>query len=196
MKLYLTRHGRTNYNEKGLTSGWDDAVLTDEGKAQAKKIGQRLEKNPPTPGKIYCSTLQRAIDTATIIQSVCGGQIIKRDELKEKNLGVLQGIPEEEYQAHMKQVVGDVNLYRPVQGESRDDVKQRVNKILAEIIGQSANETVLIVGHHSVNRAILSQCLGGDPSSYTQRNCSLSLLEYLGGIWRAVFIDDISHLQA
>ena len=194
MRLFLTRHGRTDFNEKNLTSGWDDAELTTEGRIQARKIGERILELPPVPIAIFCSTLQRAIDTAGIIQKVCRGIITQKDELKEKNLGVLQGIPEDEYQAHMKQVIGDVNDYRPKNGESRNDVTVRVSKVLQNLILQYADQTVLIVGHHSVNRSILSVCLGGEPSDYVQRNCSLSLLEHHPSHWKADFLDDVSHL--
>ena len=54
IKLFITRHGRTNYNEAGLTSGWDDAILTEEGRAQAKTIGERLVPTPPAI--VLCST--------------------------------------------------------------------------------------------------------------------------------------------
>lgn len=185
--LFLTRHGRTNFNEQGITSGWDESILTEEGKSQAVRVGTELLKNPPQT--IFCSTLQRAIDTAGIIQKICGGGIEKRDDLKEKNLGVLQGMPETEYQLYMNSVSGDVNAYRPQNGESRNDVILRVTRVLTEIQSTCQEKTILIVGHHSTNRSILSVCLGGDPTAYTQRNCTLSLLHYEGSQWAAVYID-------
>ena len=112
---------------------------------------------------------------------------ISRNEISE----ILQGLPEEEYQAHLKSVPGDGNAYRPENGESRNDVKVRVARILAEIREKFFNQTILIVGHHSTNRAILSLCLGGDPSSYTMGNCTLSLLEQAdrNDAWRAEFLN-------
>lgn len=187
MKLFITRHGRTNYNEAGLTSGWDDSELTEEGKTQAAGIGNRLLITPPSV--IFCSTLKRAFDTAEIISSVCGGRIDPRDALKERNLGVLQGLPEETYQQFLKSLPGDVNQYRPEGGESRDDVKRRVRPLIDEIIDTCTTETVLIVGHHSTNRSILSICLGGEPAAYTQRNGTLTLLTYTGQRWNSIYID-------
>lgn len=185
--LFLTRHGRTTFNERGITSGWDNSELTQEGRKQAARVGQYLLQSPPAT--ILCSTLQRAIDTAHIIQSVCGGNIEQREDLKEKNLGILQGIPEVDYQKHMHAVQGDVNAYRPEGGESRDDVSTRVRKVIQEVQDRFNNQTVLIVGHHSTNRSILSVCLGGDPASYTQRNCTVSLLKFDGTQWQAEYLD-------
>ncbi len=185
--LFITRHGRTNFNEKGLTSGWDNSELIEEGKLQAAKIGERLKIIKPD--FIFCSTLQRAIDTASIIQSICGGVLIQRDELKEKNLGKFQGIPETEYQAFLKKVSGDLNLFRPEGGESRQDVKERVAPVISEIERNYEGKTILIVGHHSTNRSILSVCLGGDPSTYTQRNGSLSLLHFQNERWIEDYLD-------
>lgn len=185
--LFITRHGRTNFNERGITSGWDNSELTEEGKRQATAVGQRLKESPPST--IFSSTLQRALNTAELIQAQCGGEILMRDDLKEKNLGALQGIPEAEYQKIMKAIPGDVNNFRPESGESRNDVVVRVGRVIEEIKKGYEGKTVLIVGHHSTNRSILSVCLGGDPSSYTQRNGTLSRLQFDEDKWTASYID-------
>ena len=189
IELFLTRHGRTDYNTKGLTSGWDDAVLTDEGKKQAVGVGKALVSIPPEI--IYCSTLHRAIVTAEIIQKECGGTIYHRENLRERNLGVMQGVPEAEYQAFLKSIQGDINQYRfDGGGESRDDVKLRTRRVLEEILNHHEGKRILIVGHHSTNRAILSNCLGGEPASYTQRNCTLSLMiKSPDSGWSASYLD-------
>ncbi len=42
IKLFITRHGQTESNKLGITSGWDEALLTDEGRKQAHRVGEAL----------------------------------------------------------------------------------------------------------------------------------------------------------
>ena len=66
MRLFLTRHGETEWNRLGKTQGMQNTCLSDLGRVQAKKLGEYLEKKEQITA-IYCSDLLRARETAEII---------------------------------------------------------------------------------------------------------------------------------
>jgi len=81
MKLYLVRHGQTEYNELFLYQH-DNVELSDLGVRQAEILAKRLSKIPID--LIYSSTLKRAKDTTKIINQTINKKIVYLDYLKEK----------------------------------------------------------------------------------------------------------------
>ena len=65
MKLYLIRHGQTDWNIQGKIQGSHDIPLNDTGRAQAKLVAEGMDSRPVT--KIFSSTLMRAVETARMI---------------------------------------------------------------------------------------------------------------------------------
>ena len=65
MKLYLIRHGQTDWNIQGKIQGSHDIPLNDTGRAQAKLVAEGMDSRPVT--KIFSSTLVRAVETARMI---------------------------------------------------------------------------------------------------------------------------------
>jgi len=95
MKLYLIRHGETDYTESQRLCGITDAPLNRRGIAQAKKLNKQLRHEKDMV--IYCSPLSRAMQTARIIAGNDREKlIIKCPELKETNLGRWEGLTFEE----------------------------------------------------------------------------------------------------
>ncbi|MCU1545805.1 MAG: phosphoglyceromutase, partial [Homoserinimonas sp.] len=64
--LILLRHGRSDWNEKNLFTGWVDVDLTDQGRAEGKRAGELLAASGLLPDVQYTSLLRRAIHTANI----------------------------------------------------------------------------------------------------------------------------------
>ncbi|MBO7698667.1 MAG: histidine phosphatase family protein [Erysipelotrichaceae bacterium] len=62
LKLYLLRHGRTQFNETEIVQGWNDSPLTQEGIYQARCTGYGLRDTHFD--KAYSGDVQRQIDTA------------------------------------------------------------------------------------------------------------------------------------
>ena len=83
--FYIIRHGETVFNRKGRIQGWCDSPLTDLGVSQAKQLGKEL-KNVPFD-VCFCSTSERAIDTANSILEGRNVKIIPSKNLKEQSFG-------------------------------------------------------------------------------------------------------------
>ena len=61
------RHGKTDFNKLGLFTGWTDAMLTPEGRKEARAAGQLLKLHGFEFDVVYTSWLTRAIETAWIV---------------------------------------------------------------------------------------------------------------------------------
>lgn len=94
LKLYITRHGQTEWNIENRLQGWRDSNLTEKGIEDAVNLSERLKDVDFT--HIYTSTQKRAIETAKILRRKRDIKIIELDELKEIGFGEWEGIEKEE----------------------------------------------------------------------------------------------------
>lgn len=148
MKIYVIRHGLTEMNKQGLINGSLHDALAPEGYEQAKKASLSL---PNTIKRIYSSSLNRAKQTAEILNEKLRVDLTHHDELKEVNFGDLEGTPflEEYKQRHKRQ---DYD-WGP-SGESAEDVKKRILSILEKIKTENSDGEALIVAHGGIVRML------------------------------------------
>jgi 2,3-bisphosphoglycerate-dependent phosphoglycerate mutase len=96
-KLVLVRHGQSQWNLENRFTGWVDSPLTDLGREEARKAGERLRGI--RFDKAYTSVLARAQETLTIMLDVLGQQelpVEKDMALNERHYGALQGLNKKE----------------------------------------------------------------------------------------------------
>jgi 2,3-bisphosphoglycerate-dependent phosphoglycerate mutase len=92
--LVLLRHGESEWNDKGLFTGWVDVDLTALGEKQAREGGEQLRTAGLLPTVVHTSLLTRAIRTANIALDTCvrSWVPVKRHwRLNERHYGALQG---------------------------------------------------------------------------------------------------------
>ena len=157
MKIYITRHGETLWNKEGKMQGWLNSDLTEEGIINAKKLGDSLKDI--SFDRIYSSPLGRAYDTAIHIRRDKKTSIIVMENLKEMGFGIWEGMEhskvDELYPDQKHDFWNQPHLYLPVEGgESYQDLIDRVSKVLEEIIKSESGETILLVAHAAVIKAI------------------------------------------
>lgn len=146
MKIFVIRHGQTELNKKGVINGHTDDILAPEGIEQAKNAAPFL---PKTIKHVYSSSLERAKETAKILNETLNAPLTFHDELKEVNFGILNGTTFlDEYKKRHKMLDYD---WRP-SGESFEEVKTRVLKFLEKVKKENNDEEVLIVAHWQVPR--------------------------------------------
>lgn len=91
-KIYLIRHGLTESNKKKIYAGWSEECLCEEGVVALHKIGRKLKEFKID--KIFSSPIQRAIQTAEIINSFLEKTIEIEEKLKEIKMGFWEGLSE------------------------------------------------------------------------------------------------------
>lgn len=201
MRLYITRHGETEWNKAGKMQGWQNSNLTEKGIANAKKLGESLKDIEFDC--IYSSPLGRALDTAKYIRGSKTTQIILKDSLKEMGFGCWEGVDHNEverlYPVQRHNFWSKPHLYEPVDGESYQQLISRVEALLKEVTGDKSAGNVLIVTHAAVKKAIYSILKGlpleefwGPP--YMHDTC-LTVLEITESGIRWILEGDISHMD-
>ena len=98
-KLFLVRHGQSEWNSQNRFTGWVDVNLSDQGRAEAKKSGEMLNSLNINIDFFYTSFLRRAINTLEIILGEINKDninYIKAWELNERHYGSLTGLDKDE----------------------------------------------------------------------------------------------------
>ncbi len=147
MKLYVARHGETNYNRLGLCN--DDpgrqVYLTDRGRAQAEALSRRLRDIPVE--RIITSELPRTRQTAEIISRFHQVPIEANALLNDIRSG-FDGEPVADY---FKAIEQDPLRARANGGESLLDYKARVVRFI-EWVQQQPEDCILVVAHEETLR--------------------------------------------
>lgn len=159
MKLFLIRHGQTDWNIKGKIQGSCDIELNDTGIIQAEELGNKILENKYKFSKIYSSPQRRAIKTAEILSKVTNVEYISIEGLEEINLGEWEGLSwaevKEKYSTEYKEWYINRRYTKPPKGESYQDMLQRVLTSIYKIINENC-DNVVIVTHSAVIMCI--QC--------------------------------------
>lgn len=177
-KIYLIRHGTTNYGVKDYTTGHKDIPLNWIGKDQAQATAEYLKDKDIS--KIYSSSLSRASETAKIIALKLGLSVEEYDELMERSAGKLDGVPFTEFFDAFKKVGDFEKMMVQAGGEPSEKFKERVwTKFLEIIQHNSDHENILIVAHGGVTRLILLTILESNlGAGIYQGNCCINIIEY------------------
>jgi len=177
-KIFLIRHGTTDYGVKEYTTGHKDIPLNDVGKNQAQSTVIYLKDKGIS--QIFSSSLSRANETAKIIALELGLNVEEYDELMERSAGKLDGVPFTEFFDAFKKVGDFEQMMVQVGGEPSKKFKSRVwSKFLEIIQNNKDHENILIVAHGGVTRVILLEILKSNlGAGIHQGNCCINIIEY------------------
>lgn len=146
-------HGTTVDNEAGLSSGWNDADLSELGKKQSLELRDQIKNKKFDV--VFCSDLRRAVESAqlTFEESV---PIIIDKRLRECNYGEYNGKPSEVVEPMQEKCI----MERFPQGESYEDVKIRIADFMKSLKENYDGKSVAIVAHKAP-QLVLDVLLGG-----------------------------------
>lgn len=157
-RLYLTRHGQTQWNLERKFQGHKDSPLTDLGVKQAQWLSESLKD--VRFDAIYSSPIYRAYHTADIIRGIRNLEIIKQESLKEMSFGEWEGLHidglNKNYHDEIEKFWNAPHLYQSLSGETFQDVQRRVVPAVHEIIDNHKDQTVLMVVHGIVLKLIFA----------------------------------------
>ena len=199
MKLYIIRHGQTDWNIAKKIQGRQDIPLNERGHFQAQCLGKAMENRPITA--VFSSPQIRAMETAIAVASPAGVPVIPVRDLMEINYGVWEGKTEEEL------LRDDRALYEawwshpaetaPPEGESINQVNERCRQAWKEIKPQLTGDAA-IVAHGGLLAQFMEQLLGSESiaASTVAHNASITTIEYEPETERFVLVefDDYKHL--
>jgi broad specificity phosphatase PhoE len=170
-RLYLVRHGATQLTAEDRFSGSVGVDLSDEGRAQVRRLAERLAQH--CPAAIYCSPLSRTVETAEILAQPHGLTPERRDGLREISHGRWEGLTrrevEERYAEEYSAWEQDPFTFAPEAGESGLGVLARALPVIRAIVVAHRGQDVIVVSHKATLRLILSSLLGFDARGYRDR---------------------------
>lgn len=158
--IYLIRHGQINTLGEKRYIGILDIPLSSEGTAQANKLKEYFSRI--NIDKIYTSNLIRSVQTSRIIAENKDVQISELKELREINMGDWEGKTfkeiKKEYPEEFKKRIENVEDFRPTNGESFGQCRDRAVDIFNRIAAEDA-DNIIITAHAGINRVILASLL-------------------------------------
>ncbi len=178
MRIYLIRHGETDWNRKGLLQGQQDIPLNENGIALAQKTAKGMREDGISLDKIYSSPLLRAYETAQILASYLtdGAAVIADDRLKEMNFYDHEG---QIYQG----LALDSFIYLPGI-EPFEAVRDRTMNLIWELIQDPSNaeQNILISTHGVALQSIMAGVYGGTlpEGRGVSSNCGVTILKVEG----------------
>ena len=202
MKIYLTRHSKTAWNQEKRLQGRCDSPLTQEGEENAKALKDYIQTIPFDC--IYSSPIPRAYTTARLLFD--HKKIILDDRLMEMNFGDFEGrkisdILKSDYELYHNLWHHPEKFNFITHGESYDDVIERARSFLIDLEkNHSQNSTVMIVTHGMFFIVLLATMLGMKKKDYIKINqkvvegCSLTLVNLENGKYDLEFYNQHDYL--
>ncbi len=199
-RIYLVRHGATPLLAEDRFAGAVNVPLSDEGRQQARALGQRLRAEPLAA--VYASPLDRTLETARLIAEPHGLPVQPRDGLREIAHGRWEGLTRREVDTRFPGEAAaweeDPYSFAPEGGESGLAVTARALPELLAIVRAHAGERVLVVSHKATIRLLLSSLLGFDPRRYRdnldQSPAALNIVDFKDPVRaRLTLFNDTAH---
>ncbi len=182
MKIYVTRHGQTDYNARKLMQGQIDIPLNETGIEQAKATREKV--GDVKFDAVYASTLGRAITTASIIGNIDKDKIITDERILEADFGRYDGVGYFSVGPAMFCYWGFPEIFKAPRGvETVESMVERTSSFLAEL-EKKDYENVLVVCHGGIIRALrgyLEDAPRGIIWRPRPKNCEIFVYESVDG---------------
>ena len=193
MKIYIIRHGETDWNKVRRLQGRSDIPLNEEGRRLARITGEALSS--VTFRCIYTSPLRRAKETAMLVKGDRQIDVIEDERLQEISFGIYEGhccakdnyeIPDPDFMNFFTRP----DQYHPPEGaESIEELCARTTDFLQELVHTTqygAEDAILLSTHGAALRGLLSSVEKTDIAHFWQggvhKNCAVTILDVTDGI--------------
>lgn len=168
-KVILTRHGHVDWIAPERFRGRAELPLSESGIRQTEALGRRVAEGWK-PDAIYASLLSRCVDTGKAIGRATGVQVDILDDLLDIHYGQWQGLTHEEVRSCWP---GEWRLWLDVphlavipDGETLAAALVRAINVFQVVLRKHRDQTIVLVGHDSINRILLLHSLGLPLSRY------------------------------
>ena len=194
MRLYLIRHGETEYNATKQMQGWGEVPLNDAGIAQAAQLAPRMLQYPLH--HIYSSDLRRAAMTTCIIAASTHTPITYDSLYRERNPGDLK----DTFYQPGHPFFSDPH-YEPPNGENAESFTDRIIRAFEHLIEKEGDTDhhIAVVTHGMVCTEFTKIFLGINPyeqPDFHWPNTALTICDYINGKWELIALANAEHLES
>jgi probable phosphoglycerate mutase len=152
-RILVLRHGESEWNAQRRWQGQQDPPLTHHGRRHAAATADLLGQFDG----VWCSTLQRASETAVILAELLGvGPVIADPRLMERGFGAWEGLTAEDVEARWPGFLAAGA--RPDDAESTEALLDRVGAACADIARAHPGAEVLVISHAGLIRTLREHC--------------------------------------
>ncbi len=201
MRLILVRHGKTDWNETGRCQGISDVPLNSAGIEQAEKLAFSLKDEKID--LIYSSNLVRAKVTAEKIAGYHPIDVNIRDDLREMDQGIFEGLDfsyiQEKYPDVLEHWRKDPDTLQLPGGESLTGVQQRALDAIEDIKSRFGSQNIVVVSHNMVIGTLFCSFTGSPLKKlrdYIVDEASKSIVEVYDDRFVIISFNDIDHLRS
>ncbi len=199
MRIYITRHGESEWNVSKKIQGAQNTILTEKGIKQAYALANRLRGEGIS--RIISSDLDRAFQTAVIVGQMLGIDPDKSEALREISLGAWEGLTrddiEEQFPSQLKSWHSDC-FFSPESGESIMDVQRRVSALASRLINTGGkDERILLVTHAITAKVLITELLFmpvGFLWCFRLDNTGISVIDVDGTKRTIICLNDSCHI--
>ena len=199
MRVYLIRHGHTEWNNEGRAQGHKDVEIDKIGRGQARITAEFFDRR--VVHRIISSDLTRCRQTAQPTADLTELGLELTPALRERSFGKLEGMHYTVLRAFFDGEVRDKGIKRwdarPDGGESLQDTWNRSLPVIEQV--KATSEDTVIFSHGGTIALILAQFMNATietAMSFKFDNCSITELKRLPtGIWQLVRYNDTRHLE-
>lgn len=201
IRLFIARHGETDYNRNGLLQGRGiDAPLNETGQSQANQLAGYLSNYEAT--SLISSSLRRAWQTASFYEKKTELTVQKNRDLDEMDFGDFEGVSMKEIAKELDDLQngwmgGDVSLRVPG-GESPKEVFERADFAARSYISGAKTNTVMLFVHGRLIRILLSEWLGyglKNMHKIEHQNGAVNQLVLKNGNFEPLYLNKTDHLE-
>jgi probable phosphoglycerate mutase len=210
-RLYLVRHGETDWNWGQRIQGHLDIPLNENGRQQSLALRSALAGICPTT--VYSSDLARCSETARLALLPAGSDPASPDtqprvpikfipELRERGFGAWQGLTLSEVAARYPDEYACWNRrapgFAPTDGETWESMNERIRSFLFRVVKDHPGETILAFSHGGPVKTAVAAALEVPserslPVAFSNTSVS-ALWSYPERGWTVAFLNDLCHL--
>lgn len=199
--LFVVRHGETLWNQQGLLQGHLDSPLSELGVNQANALAEYFSKCDWD--LIVSSDLTRAVRTAEIIKGASDKQVLTDNRLRERNLGIVQGLTVKEFgekyhEESVKFNEGGADYAIPG-GESIGQRFKRSITCIKELAERYKGNKIIIVTHGGVLDGVFRFTVKiplNQARTFSLFNASVNTIQIQDDSWNIVTWGYVEHLRA
>jgi broad specificity phosphatase PhoE len=199
-RIYLVRHGQTEWNRELRFRGRADIPLDENGRKQASAIADALMDKGINA--IYTSPLRRSIQTARPVAVVFHLEIEKLQGFIDINYGEWEGLGYDEVRQRYANLYHkweeQPDLVKFPNGESLEEVKRRSVAAFMEVLEKNSGSSILIIPHRVINKVLICALLGLSNAhfwSIRQDTGCINVIEYSNSRFVLVSMNDTCHMR-
>ncbi|MDO9546693.1 MAG: histidine phosphatase family protein [Pelolinea sp.] len=208
-RLFLIRHGQTEWNKKKMIQGALDIPLNQEGIQQAKTVSKKMSDHYPFD-VLFSSPAERALKTAQMINGKSNREILVDPDLIEIDFGSLTNHTLDDLESEQAEYIEkfnhfistnrDLGTIRPElpDGEPIAKIEDRIHSFLNKILLLHKGQKIAVVSHGSFLKCLITSLSGGSLKNYMPywiENASISIVDFYGHLPIIRVLNDSSHLD-